>query len=329
MSDFTFTVGNAAPDHIGQWSQGVMPGPALGTGQNPQVPDRREQPRARRSDSTLGFRGLFDGPPADMLPGESSWETTPPERAPPHRVAFSVGGSRPTARPEHPVNAAQRAAYAPRPAPALDPQLNAPPVSRRRRAPTPAPPPVQSGDYRDINAAQRRGYVSSEAGVTDIDDPVPSYHSQAPIMSGAVPADDYLSAGELEVYTVMGDDNAVVPDDSVSSYERHRVSGSSRSRRGSGSTHSTATSISLSDSSVDRIANKLAKTGLGGVASSRRTLDVVPEEAATSARNRKRHSLRHESYSPAIASTGAKIMIGAQEVYRDSRGNLVLLRHRK
>jgi len=329
MSDFTFTVENAGPDRIGQWSRAVTPGPAFGSAETPQVPDQRERPRARRSESTLGFRNLFDGPPAGANPRERSWETMPADNAPSTVVASSVGRSRPTARHEQRPEDEQRVRFTQQSEPPLQPQPPERDVPRRRRAPTPSPQLTDREVQRDAAAIQRRGYVASEAGVTDIDDPVPSYHSNAPSMAGALPAPRLERQAALFRDTGASGEDNIRPDDSVSSTGRSRRSRSSRTREDSVSGRSSASSISLSDSSVERIVKKLADTGVGGAASRRTTLDVVPEEVATSAKNRVKHSLRHQSYTPQIAFKGAGLMVGAQRVYRDDRGNLVLLKHRR
>nr|WEW73473.1 hypothetical protein [Cladosporium ramotenellum polymycovirus 1]WEW73479.1 hypothetical protein [Cladosporium ramotenellum polymycovirus 1] len=317
MSDFTFTVGNGAPDRVGQWSQGIPLHATVNDVDAPSDSVIGRGPRGRASSSTLGLNNLYGDPPIGERQGRRAQQAMPVGGGVPPGRPPTIGRGQSTARPAQFVQFEDHTV----PRTMAEPVLPTPPASvvsrSRRRVPTPYPEDDFHRSTRDHAAAARRGYRSSEAGLTEIDDPVPPYASRYTLAEPLVEEPGDVS------YAEQG--QAISPDDSISTASRHGDRRVGRRRRSSSSTMSTHSSVSLTDSSVDRVVERLAATGLGGVASSRRTLGTVQEEGATSAKNRKRRSSGHYEMNTETFKSGMKLMVGAQAVRRDSRGNLVLV----
>lgn len=330
MSDFTFTTPEDLAPHIAHWANTVAPASTFSSVSPVSPAGVGPVPRQRVPLPPAPLSAIYVPPPPPRQRGE---------RRP---VAGSDIGA--TRRAQHaPLTAAPRRATSVAPLGGTGgvgqqrlarPLLPTPSRSSLDRPVSPSvarPADHQSRERtRDGNAATRRGFVSSEPGNTDVDDPVPPYPGtptqslrellrpaeedspppQQPQMSGALPDPS--------------------PEDSISSAgsrrHRHRRHSISRSSTGDDTTSST---VSLTDSSVERICERLQQSGIGGAQSRRRRLDTVPEEAATSAAHRRSHIGPRVQPGPETLRAGARLLLGAQEVRKDVRGNLVLVRKKR
>lgn len=167
--------------------------------------------------------------------------------------------------------------------------------------------PVGHPAIRDFRAAQRRGYASSGAGTTTLDDPVPEYSPRLPSIprerGGACPD------GETPPVVMEERRHDVIPDDSVSQLNNDTLSPVPRLSTRSVSTRST---VSLSDSSVERVADRLAACSLRDPGHRRRAAAVVSDDAATSAR-RPKHRSRSATRAEKLNLAG-QLMFGGADV---------------
>jgi hypothetical protein len=207
---------------------------------------------------------------------------------------------------------------------------------------------------RDVNAALRRGYPSSESGDTAIDDPVPEYNPRAAqpppygarSHSGAIEneqtADGETRArlrrrfsprptghgtgadpcGAGEPGDGVGED-IVDPDDSISVADQLPRNTPPSLRGSSASTRST---VSLTDSTVDRIAAQLAVHTLSPQSGGRKEARVVSDSGATSARRAKHHG-RKLSRADRLSVAG-QLLFGGNTTVAKRRGETVFVRRR-
>lgn len=157
---------------------------------------------------------------------------------------------------------------------------------------------------RSSLARQWRGYASSEAGLMEDDDPPPTYASRPPTTAPTanVPPDD------------------IVPSDSASNVSVPFVPVFDVDSRSERSTRST---VSLSDSSVDRLANRLADITVARAAD-RVNVPTMPARASTSARRPRDPG---GGLKRVDALTGAaRILFGGSRVYEKRDKTLVLVK---
>jgi hypothetical protein len=217
-------------------------------------------------------------------------------------------------------------------------------------------------ETRDFNALHRRGYQSSEDGDTAADDPTPLYSGPR---VGATPPPLYSvvdEAGGVRVRVVtrepppefggrapVGYGSGTPPEvggrsPSVRSTHRRRVAdprvdvgpddsvsvvGATnvvRTPELAGSSVSSRSTVSLSESSVDRVARRFATYTLGTGVTHRKQARVVSDDSATSARRAKHH--RTDLSRTDRLLVASQLLFGGATAQTTRKGKAVLVRRK-
>lgn len=329
MSDFTFNAAGPENPAVAHWAQMVTDDPAQSAVGYSGDTIQMDLPYARRSGARSAICARNQDPPTGVSGGRRTTGTASVMAASPSWAEVITDESQFTARPGSRTYDQPRAGV-PRNVVPAHPVARHGGVGGSAVAPSAHDEPPTYDAARANHAAMHGGrsfggsFVAPSTGSRRTHHPSPSSRvTAARSRASVVHHEDGACAWP------PGDGQNIHPDDSVSSSGRR-----SRSPpRGPGSTPSATassrTTVSLSDSSVEKLCSRLTALSHGGVTSQRSGVRTVSEEAATTAKNRKKHHHKHVKPGLETIKAGAVLMFGAQEVRKNSRGELVLVKKRK